>query len=64
MKLTDVFDQVYIINLVSRPDRMREMRSQLKKIGLSGTEPNLFWYAAVKPTDAAGFPTVGARGCF
>lgn len=43
---------------------MREMRSQLKKMGLSGTEPNLFWYAAVKPTDAAGFPTVGARGCF
>ena len=62
--LLDAFDCIYIINLVSRPDRRAEMRAQLQTIGLDYGQPQVHLFSAVKPDDAAGFPSIGARGCF
>lgn len=58
------FDRVYVINLSSRPDRRREMQSQLERIGLSLDAPGVRLFETSKPDDPAGFPTLGARGCF
>jgi len=58
----ECFEQVRIINLVDRPDRRREMVGELNRIG--GLAPNIGFYEAHRPTEAGGFPSVGARGCF
>jgi hypothetical protein len=58
------FGQVFIINLTSRPDRRHEMQAQLERIGLSLNSPRVVVFEASKPASPAGFPTVGARGCF
>jgi hypothetical protein len=63
-ELNTFFGQVYVINLRSRADRRIEMNEQLQRIGLSFDSPNVLLFEATKPTDPAGFPTVGARGCF
>lgn len=62
--LHQFFDAIYIINLRSRPDRLREVRAQLETIGVPSDAPNVHWHHPTKPTDAAGFPSAGARGCF
>jgi glycosyl transferase, family 25 len=64
MPLTDFFDQIYIINLPQRLDRRREVIIQLKRIGLTQPIDNLQFFPAVRPQSAAGFPSIGARGCF
>jgi glycosyl transferase, family 25 len=56
------FEQVRIINLVDRPDRRREMVGELNRIG--GLAPNIDFHDAHRPTEAGGFPNIGARGCF
>jgi glycosyl transferase family 25 len=58
----DRFEQVRIINLVDRPDRRREMTSELDRLG--GVPPNVGFHEAQRPSDAGGFPSLGARGCF
>jgi hypothetical protein len=58
------FGQVYVINLKSRADRRAEMNEQLRHIGLSFDSPNVLIYETMKPSDPAGFPSVGVRGCF
>lgn len=58
------FGQVFIINLTSRPDRRREMQTQLERIGLSLNSPRVVLFQAIRPDDPGGFPTLGARGCF
>jgi glycosyl transferase family 25 len=48
-----------VINLSERKDRRRDMEKQLGRIG---------WQAgfsdSVRPSDAGGFDSIGARGCF
>jgi hypothetical protein len=50
---------IFVINLEHRVDRRAAMQRQLRKIG---------WHAelflAIQPHDSAGFPSIGARGCF
>src|ERR1700759_1624099 len=58
------FDAIYINNLASRPDRRAQMRSQLRRVGLDPDAPPVTFFDAVRPDTAAGFPTLGARGCF
>ena len=58
----EFFDQVRIINLIDRPDRRREMRAQLDRIGALAS--NVEFYDAHRPSKTAGFPGLGARGCF
>jgi len=50
---------IFVINLEHRTDRRIAMEKQLLRIG---------WYAeffpAIRPDNAADFPSIGARGCF
>ncbi|MEG3123318.1 glycosyltransferase family 25 protein [Sphingomonas sp. GB1N7] len=57
------FDQIRIINLPERKDRRREVTKELARIGALG-DPQIAFFDAVKPTDPADFPSLGARGCF
>ena len=61
-RIFDLFEQVRIINLVDRPDRRKEMTAQLRR--LHALAPNVEFYDARRPSEAGGFPTLGARGCF
>jgi hypothetical protein len=63
-EINTFFGQVHVINLRSRPDRRAEMQTQLGHIGLSFESHRLRLFEANKPLDKAGFPTLGARGCF
>jgi len=60
----DHFDRVYVINLVSRADRRQEMSEQLRAIGRDLGQLNVQLFEASRPDDPAGFPSLGARGCF
>ncbi|MDB5809251.1 MAG: hypothetical protein JWN94_1373 [Betaproteobacteria bacterium] len=64
MKLNDHFERIRIINLAQRKDRRTEMAEQLARVGLSWDARGVERFDAVRPTDTAGFPSIGARGCF
>jgi len=49
----------YVINLESRLDRRAEMEKELSRIGWSAE-----FFPAIRPSSAADFPSIGARGCF
>lgn len=49
----------FVINLAERTDRRSEMEHQLQHAGLVAS-----FFPAIKPAEAAGFPSIGARGCF
>lgn len=48
-----------VINLETRPDRRAEMTRQLARVGWEAD-----FFPAVRPSDAGGFESIGARGCF
>lgn len=62
--LLTVFHHVYLINLPDRRDRRIASEAQLQRIGLSLDHPRVTLFPAIRPDDAAGFPSRGARGCF
>ncbi len=62
--LTDYFERIYVINLPERADRRREVTGALKRIGLSFIPGKIEIFPALKPKNAAGFPSPGVRGCF
>lgn len=62
--LTEKFDCILVINLASRNDRRTEMQGELNKIGLRFTDGSAEILSASRFTDAAGFDSAGARGCF
>jgi glycosyl transferase, family 25 len=49
----------FVISLKDRVDRRREMTKQLFRVGWDAN-----FFDAIRPPDADGFPSVGARGCF
>ncbi len=53
-----------VINLTYRSDRRSEFEAQLKRIGLSLDHPQIRLFAAIRPEESGGFPTIGTRGCF
>jgi glycosyl transferase, family 25 len=55
---------VVVINLRYRTDRLREVTAELARIGLRPDGTSLHRFDAIRPTESAGFATVGARGCF
>ncbi|WP_417244274.1 glycosyltransferase family 25 protein [Celeribacter sp.] len=57
-------DAIYVINLDSRPDRLRAIEGELARIGLSFASPNVIRHAAYRPQSQGSFPSLGARGCF
>jgi glycosyl transferase, family 25 len=58
------FSRIYVINLAHRADRRLEIAEQLRSVGLTLQSPNVRLFDAIKPTEKAGFESVGARGCF
>lgn len=64
LNLTDYFDCTRIINLAHRDDRRKEVAEELKRLSMTIGKNGLSFFAAVKPETSAGFPTVGARGCY
>lgn len=64
MKSLNDFSAIYVINLATRADRRAEVAEQLAQVGLSFSSPNVNLFEAVRPNDAGGFDSVGARGCF
>jgi hypothetical protein len=64
VRLHDYFSRTYILNLPERADRRHEMTRMLARIGMSPDPGKLEFFPAIRPNDAGGFPTIGARGCF
>jgi glycosyl transferase, family 25 len=64
MRLTEYFQQLYIINLRERADRRREMAEQLHGIGLTFESPGVSLFEATRPSSAEAFPSLGAHGAF
>lgn len=62
MDLFSCFGRVFVINLPDRTDRRRDMERQLRGIGLS--QNTVEYVDGVRPAEAGGWPSVGARGCF
>jgi len=54
-----VMQAITVINLAHRTDRRLAMQKQLSQIGWRAA-----FFPAIRPESAAGFPSVGARGCF
>lgn len=64
MSLADLFERIVIVSLPSRTDRRRDMVAQLQRAGMSLQPGRVKFFDAIRPDSAAGFPSIGARGCF
>jgi len=62
--IPEVFPLTRIINLADRTDRRHEMERQLEALGAKVTPGKVEFFSASRPTEAAGFPNIGTRGCF
>lgn len=58
------FGDVYIINLPERTDRKMQIQQELIYVGFNLDDPRINFVNACRPTSKAGFPSIGARGCF
>uniref|UniRef100_A0A832M5K3 Glycosyltransferase family 25 protein n=1 Tax=Oscillatoriales cyanobacterium SpSt-402 TaxID=2282168 RepID=A0A832M5K3_9CYAN len=63
MKVLDFFQRAYIVNLPERTDRRKATEKELQKVGIQPTPGKLEFFPAIRPDNAAGFPSIGARGC-
>lgn len=64
MSPLEFFDRVYVINLPERTDRRRVMEKELTRAGMPLTPGKVEIFPAIRPADKAGFPSIGACGCF
>jgi hypothetical protein len=68
MNLLSHFDRICIINLPERADRRRQVRRELRRVGLRDDGARVRFFPAIRPADAGAephrFPSVGARGCY
>lgn len=62
--ILQAFPLIRVVNLPERKDRLREMATQLQALEAPFTPGHVEVFAAIRPTDPAGFPSAGARGCF
>jgi hypothetical protein len=63
-QIIDYFDRSYIINLSDRKDRRIQAEREFRLIGINIPNEKVRFYTATRPTDKAGFVTVGTRGNF
>lgn len=63
-QMLDTYGPLVLINLPARTDRRAEFATQLRRIGLDYDTPGVQVFPAIRPDALAGFPTLGARGCF
>jgi hypothetical protein len=64
VSLFDAFDRVCIINLPHRADRRHGVERELARQGVRVDGTRVRFFAAIRPDDPAGFPGIGARGCY
>ena len=64
MSLGDCFGGTFVINLPDRTDRRRAIARELKEAGMPFQPGKVEIFTAIRPNDAAGFPSAGVRGCF
>ncbi len=64
MTIIDYFAKTAIINLAERADRRAETREEFKRAGWPIENTKADFFPAIRPMEAAGFPSVGVRGCF
>jgi hypothetical protein len=62
--LLDTFGYIQIISLKERVDRRKDIALELNRLGLSVGQPGVDILDASQFSEAAGFRTSGARGCF
>ena len=60
----EIFERIYVINLDSRPDRLRGIAAQFARVGLTIDGPLVRRVSAVRPSEQGDWPSIGARGCF
>ena len=63
-QIVEHFDRSYIINLIDRKDRKRQVEKEFMTLGVKIPNERVRFYDAIRPTDKAGFPNIGTRGCF
>jgi glycosyl transferase, family 25 len=63
-KITDYFQGVYAVNLPERKDRRQLIVKELEQAGIPLTPNKVEIFPAIRPDEAGGFPSIGARGCF
>lgn len=64
MKFDAYFSHIRIISLVERKDRQHAMMRDLSRLGMKIGDGRCEFFPAFRPEQPAGFPSVGARGCF
>lgn len=64
MQITDLVARIYVINLPERLDRKAQITAELKKQGITWQPNKVICWPAIRPDDAADFPSVGTHGCF
>jgi glycosyl transferase family 25 len=62
--LLETFSVIRIINLRMRDDRRREMISEFARLGILIGGEKVKFYEASRFSDAAPFPSIGAKGCY
>jgi hypothetical protein len=62
--LTQLFDQIYVINLADRTDRRRNVEREFGEIGVEMPNPKVTFFPGIRPSERRDFPSRGARGCF
>lgn len=63
-KITDYFQRVYVVNLPERTDRRQLIVKELEAAEMPLTPDLVEIFPAIRPDEAGGFPSIGARGCF
>ena len=58
------FDSIRIVSLPDRLDRRAEISKEMNRAGLAVGEGSVRMFDAIRPAEAAGFPSIGARGCY
>jgi hypothetical protein len=62
--LLDCFDRICIISLPQRLDRRRAVVRELQRHGVAVDGRRVRFFDAIRPDGPAGFPSLGARGCY
>jgi hypothetical protein len=62
--LSDYFECAYVVNLPERKDRRRAIVRELEGAGMPLSPGKVEMFAAIRPKEPMGFPSIGARGCF
>jgi len=58
------FDSIRIVSLPDRLDRRAEISKEMTRASLTVDEGPVRMFDAIRPGEVAGFPSIGARGCY